>query len=256
MAGKDLQSNLADDLSLPEDSDQGGRERRLAERYELTKQVSVHVAGQGTGRLADISPNGGLFIESPNPLPFKTEVEVQTQTRSGVQARFTGRVVRVNARGMALHLRCSGAVKKLLLAVMDETLHPDAEPGSWRVERCEDTERPEALAQLSAEWFVLRSESAGPEAHQAFIDHSMKVKELPFALECYRAWKAEVPDNPVADHHLAHIAKIIGFYAFDRRARPGADKKRKNMTLIFIILGLILLAGLGAVISPMFLRGR
>ncbi len=256
MAGKDLQSSLADDLALPEDSEQTGRERRLAERYELTKSVSVHVAGQGTGRLADISPNGGLFIETPNPLPFKTEVEVQTHTKAGLAARFTGRVVRVNARGMALHLRCGGAVKTLLLAVMDETLHPDSNPSPWRVERCNDTERPEALAQLAAQWFLLRSEAGGPEDHQAFIDHSMKVKELPFALECYRAWKAEVPDNPVADHHLAHIAKIIGFYAFDRRARPGADKKRKNLTLMLIILGLLVLAGVGAVMVPTFLRGR
>lgn len=258
MAGKDMEKNLAADLALPEDHERTGAERRLATRYELAKPVSVHVAGQGTGRLVDISPNGGIFVESPNPLPFKTEVEVQVPTKSGLVARFTGRVVRINDRGMAMHLRCSGKGKKLLVSLMEETLDPDAKPGLWRVERCLEPERAEDLAQLGAEWFVLRTEGGGPEAHQAFIDRAMKLKELSFALESYRAWKAEVPDNPVADHHLAHIAKIIGFYAFDRGARPAvsADKKRKNMMILLIILGLALLAGVGAVVSPMLLRGR
>lgn len=258
MVGKEHGHNLAADLALPEEPERSGPERRLAERYELTKPVAVHVAGQGTGRLVDISPNGGLFVETPNPLAFKTEVEVHAQSKSGVSARFSGRVVRVNGRGMALHLRTSGAVRKLLVALMDEALDPDLAPGVWRVESTETPERAESMSQLAAEWFVLRAESAGADQHQAFIDHAMKAKELSFALECYRAWKAEVPDNPIADHHLAHIAKIIGFYAFDRGSRPGGPpvNKRRNMMLVLVILGLVVLAGLGAVVSPMFLRGR
>lgn len=257
MVGKEHGHNLAADLALPDEPESRGPERRLATRYELTKPVAVHVAGQGTGRLVDISPNGGLFVETPNPLAFKTDLEVHAQTRLGLQARFSGRVVRVNGQGMAIHLRTPGPVRKLLVALMDEVLDPDLEqPAVWRVERTEEPDRAEVMSQLAAAWFALRSgESAD---HQGFIDQAMKAKELSFALECYRAWKAEVPDNPVADHHLAHIAKIIGFYAFDRSSRPGGGpgKKRRNTVLMFVLIGLALLAGLGAVVSPMILRGR
>lgn len=258
MVGKHHGQNLAADLALPEETERSGPERRLATRYELTKPVAVHVAGQGTGRLVDISPNGGLFVETPNPLAFKTDVEVQAQTRGGLEARFSGRVVRVNGRGMAIHLRTPGAVKRLLVALMDEALDPDLEPAVWRVERTLEPERAESMSQLAADWFVLRTEGGGPNEHQGFIDRAMKLKELSYALERYRAWKAEVPDNPVADHHLAHIAKIIGFYAFDRTARPGAapGKKRRNTVLVLVLLGLAVLAGLGAFVSPMLLRGR
>ncbi len=229
-----------------------GSERRTTPRYELYRHVvraSVHAEPSHAfpGRVRNVSLDGGLFVETPNPLPFRCDVLVELILGDGARALVLGRVVRRPSDGMAIKLLIDDRERGVLGRLVEDAL-VGSESCVPRVVVRPSAQDPLSAtkAALSRRWLQVLHAWDDDASHQAFIDACLSERQLDLALASYRHEKAARPDDPRPDAALSQIGTILSFMALDRPKADGVGAKPRPLTkLLLLLFGLIGAAVLG-----------
>lgn len=229
-----------------------GAERRTTPRYELYRHVvraSVHAEASHAfpGRVRNVSLDGGLFVETSNPLPFRCDVLVELILGDGARALVLGRVVRRPGDGMAIKLLIDDRERGVLGRLVEDAL-VGSESCVPRVVVRPSAQDPLSAtrAALSRRWLQVLHAWDDDASHQAFIDACLSERQLDLALAAYRHEKAARPDDPRPETALSQIGTILSFMALDRPKSDGAVAKPRPLTkLLLLLFGLIGAAVLG-----------
>jgi hypothetical protein len=221
-------------------------ERRKSLRQELNVRpvravLSMEKEQSARGRVRNMSAQGGLFIETHAPLPFKARVRADFTLPNARRMSFEGRVVRKPEDGVAIHLKANLDGVKFLHTFIEQAVAFDGPAVQdihiFELEGEEETEQAVSEAELSQAWDKLRDNFASEEQNQAFIKLCLSGRRLDYALERYREMRRERPEDERIPKYLLQIGTIISFSAMNK-AQPEkeAKKVRPAVALIFLLV--------------------
>ncbi len=229
-----------------------GSERRRAPRFPLNINRVIAIVsfagGSQRGRIRDLSPGGGFFIEIEETLAEGTEVSAKFTLASRISAPFFGKILRASDGGIVVQLEVNEVASKFLSQFIKDALDPDRSIASVRIQELKPEERSalETESALNLDWFELAENLDEDRAHQSFIETCLKHQRLDLALEKYRELKQTRPDLESIDGYLQQIAKILSFTAFQRSPDEKAKTRAPSWLLIIAMLIMAVVAILAA----------
>ncbi len=224
-----------------------GRSRRGFERYNLEQNFIRATVRQGSepsgesGRVTNASVTG-LWIETSQPLPFRTDVDVDWCVMGSFSMRFPGRVVRCTDTGMAVVLDVDDSSWRFRSSFVDLARTPTDEPPTVIVQKREGNSHavPQPndalLLGLAEQWQRMEKNLDDDKAHQEFINACLNAKRLEYALERYRELKLHNPNSPVATRYLKQIGTILTFYTLNKDPEDTSPPWWKKTGALIVLL--------------------
>lgn len=237
----------SDDETGSLDPQEDGRSHRGFERYNLEQNFIRATVRQGAGPSGEVgrvtnASVTGMWVDTSQPLPFKTNVDVDWCVMGSFSMRFAGRVVRCTDTGMAVVLDVDDSSWRFRSSFIDLARTPTDEPPTVIVQQRSGKQsapqsNDEILLGLADQWQRMEKTLDDDKAHQEFITTCLNAKRLEYALERYRELKLHNPNSPVATRYLKQIGTILTFYTLNREPDdPTAPWWKKMAALIVLLL--------------------
>lgn len=227
--------------------------RRGFERYDLTPNFvrASLIEAKGVpariGRVTNASVTG-MWVETEQPLPFRSEVDVDWCVMGSFSMRFPGRVVRATESGMAVVLEVDDSSWRFRSSFIDLARTPSDEPPTVIVQPrragAPGAREDARIVELATMWSALEKDLLDDDAHQAFINTALAAKRLEYALERYRELKLHNPTSEIATRYLKQIGTILTFYTLQRE-----DEKEESPRWWKKSAGLIVLLAIALVVA-------
>lgn len=200
------------------------------------------------GRVRAMSMSGRMLVEAKEPFDEGTQVAVELTTTFGLRAELLGQVVGATDTEMGIELKIPADQQKAVRRFLDEArdvTQPTIEQVRIKAQATVVPleEKPADDAALELRWREVKDHLEDDARQQRFIQECLKAQRLEFAVQCYRALKAERPDDPAAAKYLQQVGTILSFYAF-RKQTPEPEKGmsgRLKVTLIAFVIAALMI---------------
>jgi hypothetical protein len=200
------------------------------------------------GRVRAMSMSGRMLVEAKEPFDEGTQVAVELTTTFGLRAELLGQVVGATDTEMGIELKIPADQQKAVRRFLDEArdvTQPTIEQVRIKAQATVVPleEKPADDAALDLRWREVKDHLEDDARQQRFIQECLKAQRLEFAVQCYRALKAERPEDPTAAKYLQQVGTILSFYAFRKQAvepEKGMSRGLKVTLVAFVIAALMI----------------
>jgi hypothetical protein len=210
--------------------------------------VAANDGKETRGRVRNMSPKGGLMVETTARYAPRTALTAEFALLDGRMMIFTGRVVRSTPNDLALKLDVDDAQVEFL----DRFIEDACSQNQKSLQAVKFAPRVEGMTAdiiddmaLMKMWLEVSDSIDNDDMQQQFIQHCLRAEKLEFAVARYRELKAQRPDDERIAKYLHQIGTILGFYALSKkdvvREKEKLPASMKLMIILFALAAVALL---------------